>query len=163
MITTQYLLLLYGLSFSFINSEAWQGIIPATSRRTEVRRTLGNPKQILRKGCWETFETKDDKIDVFYACFAFQRPFRLGEKKITSHTVLRVIVTPIKQIDLSDLNLDLSNFVETFGDVPGDISYSDQKLGLTIRTGNGKVRNYVYYSQELNDKITVSLRKSGVN
>jgi hypothetical protein len=85
----------------------WHGLIPLHSKREEVERLLGSPKDSI--GQTYIYETQRERVDVSYSEGKCENP-PAGRWNVPAGTALRIKVYPRTTILLRDLPFDVSNY-----------------------------------------------------
>jgi hypothetical protein len=106
----------------------WRRIVPAQSKRADVLRRLGKPAS--GSTSYSSYEFEDEYARIFYA--DGKRCAAGGGWNVPAGTVLSIVVTPRKELRVSDLRLDLGKLEkEAAGDTPSHANYKDASAGIT--------------------------------
>lgn len=106
----------------------WRRIVPAQSKRADVLRRLGKPAS--GSTSYSSYEFEDEYARIFYA--DGKRCAAGGGWNVPAGTVLSIVVTPRKELRVSDLRLDLGKLEkEAAGDTPSHANYKDAAAGVT--------------------------------
>ncbi|HEV2705416.1 MAG TPA: hypothetical protein VGV59_05800 [Pyrinomonadaceae bacterium] len=114
-------------SFDAPQKSGWRGIVPLHSTRADVERLLGRSKDPC--GC--TYHTERESVFIAYA----RRSCAENSEgwNVPVDTVLLINVTPRAQLQLSDLDIDVTTYQKTEDEeLPGRVYYTDEEKGLFI-------------------------------
>jgi len=106
-------------------AKAWRRIVPLRTTRAQVERRLGKPRPRDRR---YHFRTESALVNYAHAdgCAGG------AEWDVPRGTVLNILVTPKRRLNLSSLRLDLSKFRKTTaGDTTSRALYTNEEEGVT--------------------------------
>lgn len=112
-------------------NKRWGFIVPCVTTRSEVEKLLGHPINNSENLSLPIYNAKDEKIRVFYR--NEKTDSRICNGKTEIGTVVLFSIIPIKDIRLSDLNVDLTKFRKDERPGGREISYNNQ-AGIFIET-----------------------------
>jgi hypothetical protein len=139
-------------------AKEWHGIVPFHSTREDVERLLGPPPIPPVDGYRVYKPSKARSIyftDEGEVYIVFEEKEAVGgppcKGTIPAGTVLLIQVTPKKELQLSDLNLDERNLRRFDPTEPPNTNseyegYVDEEEGISVRTSRGKVQVINYYA-----------------
>lgn len=100
-------LTIFSISSQNTQAEIWKDIKPLKTNREQVGKLLGQPKD---KDCTICeYQTKTEEIIIFYSTIPCKGI--LEGWNVPPNTVLRLVITPKKKKNLSELNLDGQDFI----------------------------------------------------
>jgi len=145
------------LSVSSVSlAKEWRGIVPLHSTREDVERLLGPPPPPPTDGT--RIYTLNKARSIYYleegeAYIVFAEEDVPAAAScigtVPSGAVLLIQITPKKEIELSDLQIDESRFRKFDPSEPpniGFMAYANDDEGISIRTQDGKVQQVNYYA-----------------
>jgi len=120
-------------------AKSWHGITPGRSTREDVARKL---RQSVGLEPRFTYRTAGENIEFVFSPAAGYE----CSKALPSGTVLEIIIHPISQLGLKDIEINKDNLKELT--IPGYVingkAYIDEEEGLVIKTAEGNVREIIY-------------------
>lgn len=132
----------------------WRGIVPLRSTKTDVGRVLGKPLAEDQLGIHYDLENE-------YVVITVARPDGSEDcaTKLAAGTVIRIAVTPKRQLQLAELHLREAHFspFEPFQLLTdGYKAYVDDTEGLIVRTYHEKVDRIVYMGEKRDQGLCFS-------
>jgi len=129
-----------------IPRNVWRGLMPLRSRRDEVERLLGPPKDSI--GQTYIYETPVERVDVSYSEGAC-RTNEIGQWNVPTGTVLRIKVYPRTTTLVRDLPFDVGKYKRgPDPNIPDRFFYVNDENGVMIesevRQGCEQVVNVTY-------------------
>jgi hypothetical protein len=113
----------------------WRGIVPLASTRADVERSLGRPMERSLPDI-SFFDLKDESVRVVYSegrC----KPGIAGEWDVPEDIVLRIEVTPKKEVLLKDVQADMSKYRKVVDPhITGHLIYVSEEEGVSIDTSS---------------------------
>ena len=135
--------ILVSLGFAALSVSAqdgYRGIIPLITDRSEVERVLGRPDKN------SPYELGEVRVSVFYRDPGCDKPATTCSCMVSADKVVLIVVKPHISITIADLNLDLKDWkiAEVKDHLPGLLTYSNPKSGITYRVNDGIVTSIQY-------------------
>ena len=129
--------------------QAWRGITPLKSVRTEVE-TLFGPSSDLYLA---SYSLEDGTLFVQYSSGPCT-PERKGGWNVAEGTVVLVRFVPKSKKRFASLKLDLSKFRRVVGgDVVGIVNYTNEAEGITYEVQRGRVDAIEYLPGKRHDSL----------
>ena len=139
-------------------ARGWNGLVPLHSTRADVERLLGAPTDVLSRNM-TFYRNANETVIITYATGA---PCGIGDRysqwRVPANTVESILVTPVKELPVSQLSLDESKFEKASGGhTSEDVYYVNDQDGISIRVYLGAVMSMSFYP----GRIDAGLRCSG--
>jgi hypothetical protein len=110
---------------------AWHGLVPLHSMRADVERLLGKPQ--LSHGLTSIYKTKDERVHVIYS-LGYCELSGVERWKVPQDVVIRIMVSPNRNILLQELNLDRKKYTRRQRTHPENwIDYVSRDDGIVFR------------------------------
>ena len=109
----------------------WHGLVPLTSTRTDVEKVLGSPTDARLN----LYETKDEKVTIFYSRGKCSEN-KISVWNIPSDTVIRIIVSPKEEYEVSNLveKLNISFKKAPDPEIRGIFTYVNEDSSIQFQT-----------------------------
>jgi hypothetical protein len=128
----------------------WHSIVPLRTTRQQVERLLGPPN---RGPCACGYSTPQGNVSVVYSqgdCVSCGS----GGWDIPVDTVIRFTVYPLKDLRLSDLNVNQAEFEKRKDiHIEGGFYYYNEENGIGIETYEDTVSSFVFSSKTSDKKL----------
>jgi|SRR5687768_728828 len=112
---------------------AWRGIRPLFSTRSDVESVLGEPKRQSVNDDY-VYDTAEERVRVLYSAGPCE-PSNVGNWNVVSNTVLRITVIPQKTLLIDDLDLDTDAYRRgPDPNIPNAFYWLNLEEGITIES-----------------------------
>ena len=155
-LSISYLLVAGSLATSE-QARGWQGLVPLHSTRADVERLLGQPTEKVSSSS-VFYRTPNETVVISYANGL---PCGIGAKysqwRVPRGTVQSILVTPIRQLPVSDLSLQESKYQKrSGGHLSDDLYYINDHEGVSIRVFMGNVMSINLYPGTIDAHLSCS-------
>jgi hypothetical protein len=113
-------------------ANGWCDLVPLHSTRADVERLFGAPK--MSHDSTKIYETKDERVDVLYSA-GLCKLSGVERWNVPEDVVIKIEVTPRKNILIQDLHLDPNKYIRFQLSHPENwVQYRNKENGITVHT-----------------------------
>lgn len=154
--TLQLTILVFILTtYSYSQSNSWNGITPLKSTRTDVEKILGTPESKSKGDSSDYFKTKDARIFVLYSTGNCDITPSNGWN-IPKGKVISISVEPFIPLKFTTYKFDKTLYKKrSTGDYLDSILYVNEKDGVrfTVNTLFNEIDDFTYFPKSTDDYL----------